>query len=516
VSSRTDAAAPFRRWLVPPLSAFVFLVHPILSFIRPAEQLQDPGTGWHLATGRYILTTRAIPHQDLFSFTAIGHAWIPYSWLFEVAGALLERLGGLPLFATACMLVVAFVPVLLYRRMVRMGAAIIPALLMTLLAYLILTSHALARPHIVTYLLFAFFLERMDDVHAGRRAARSLWVLPPLTVLWCNVHGGFMVGLMLAAIFAAVAGVRALLTHDPRERRETFTFIALLVAMGLATLVNPNGLGLHHDILRFLALKTGVYFDEWRSPDFQAANAPILLFEILALMTFLVAARARKPLAWVEVALLVFFLHEGLRALRQISLFAIVAAPIVAREISVPLDTRWPSFAARWRAIAAEQAALRSPLLYVPALTAVFVALVFAGVSRFPRTLDDLQLTRGAAAFIAGHKERFARPFNTENLGGSLIYRFWPDVRVFVDDRIDVYGDRFVADDYLTVLLAQQGWRDVLARYDVDAAVVTAATPCATLLRGSPEWELAFEDEQNLIFFRRVTGNAADMARRGS
>ncbi len=500
-TARGLPARALHRWLAPPLVAFVFLVHPFVTLLRPARQLQDPGTGWHLATGRYILATHSLPHREFFSFTSAGHPWVTYYWLFEAAGAVLERIGGLPLYGTVCMLIYAFIPVLLYRRMLRMGAALLPSLLVTFLAYFVLVSHALARPHVVTYLLFAVFLERMDDVHAGRRSWRSLWALPPLAALWCNMHGGFLAGLALAGIFAAVAAARAVVTGDGRERREAVVFAGLLLALVLATALNPNGFGLHEDTVHHLAMTTTGIFAEFRSPDFQAGGPPILCFEILVLGTLVVAARARAPLAWVERALVVFFLHEALHSVRHVNLFAIVAAPILARELSVPIAARWPAFAARWREIAREQAALRSPRLYLPALCAVFVALAVAGKTDFPRTLDDLQLSRGAAAFIAAHKARFARPFNTDNLGGSLIYAFWPDVRVFIDDRIYVYGDDFVAGAYLPVMTGQPRWQEILARYDVDSAIVAAATPCATLLRGAPGWELAFEDQQNVLFF---------------
>src|SRR5438094_2698501 len=81
--------SPLRRWLAPPFTAFVFGLHLVVVLARPGGLLQDPGTGWHLVTGRYILETGTIPACDLFSFTAAGHEWINYCWLFEVASAIL-------------------------------------------------------------------------------------------------------------------------------------------------------------------------------------------------------------------------------------------------------------------------------------------------------------------------------------------------------------------------------------------------------------------------------------------
>ena len=132
----------------------------------------------------------------------------------------------------------------------------------------------------------------------------------------------------------------------------------------------------------------------------------------------------------------------------------------------------------------------------------------------FPETLDDLQLTRGAAEFIARHEDRFRRPFNTDDLGGSLIYRFWPQVRVFVDDRVSIYGDDFMLHRYFPVAWAGRSWKKVLDKYRVTAAVVAADAQCTTLLRASPDWELAYQDKKNVIFLRRdVSGEPASAGR---
>jgi len=505
---RPAQPSPLRRWLAPPFTVFVFLIHPSLGLWRPGGLLQDPGTGWHLVTGRYILDTGSVPARDLFSYTAAGHPWIDQSWLFDATSALLVRLGGLPLFATVSALVYAFIPALVFRRALRIGAGLAPALGLTVLAYLVLCSHAIARPHIVTYVFFALVLERLDDFQTGRLPARALWWLPLLALVWANVHGGFLVGFALGGTFAGVAALRAVVLRDREERRRALVLAALLAAMGLATLVNPHGPRLYTAVREYLGLRSIRYFHEFQSPDFLGGSVPVLSFEALALMLLVVLGLGGRRLAWVEMTLLVFFLHQALHSVRHMNLFAIVAAPIIARELTPWLESRKPALRERWREIAREQAALRSPLVYFPAVCALFVALALAGVLRLPHTLDDLQLSRGAAEFIAAHRDRFGRSFNTDDLGGSLIYRFWPGLRVFVDDRNAVYGDDFMMGRYFRVFYGQRGWRKVLEKYGVTAAVVDLGAQCTALLRTAPDWQLVYEDRLNAIFLRRDASGA--------
>ena len=78
--------------------------------------------------------------------TIAGRPEVNFYWLFEALAALLVDLGGIPLFATVCTLLYGFIPVLLYQRMLRIGAGMLPAFVLTLTAYTVLLSHALARP----------------------------------------------------------------------------------------------------------------------------------------------------------------------------------------------------------------------------------------------------------------------------------------------------------------------------------------------------------------------------------
>jgi hypothetical protein len=495
-------ASRLRLWLAPPFTALLFLIHPFVALTKPAAVFQDPGIGWHVVTGRYILATGTIPHEDIFSFTAAGRPWISYFWLFQAGAAALEKIGGLPLFAAACVVVYALLPVLVFRRALRMGASLVPALAMAILAYLVLASHALARPHIFTYVFFALALEWLADVQDGRRGIPALAMLPLLFVFWCNLHSGFVAGLTLIGLFAGIAAVRGVLLGMREDRRLALVFAGALAVAAVATLVNPNGPQLHAQIFEQLGQAALRYQEEFQSPDFQPSHVSIFAFEVMMLLTIGVVAFTGRRLAWIEIVLLVFFMHEGLESIRHMNLFAIVAAPILARELSVPFAERFPRFATRSARIVGEQAALRAPLLYFPALAALFMALAGTGVLPFPSTLDGIQLTRGAAAHIAAHPEQFTRAFNTDDLGGPLIYRFWPELHVFVDDRTFLYGDDFLLKQYFVVLYGKKQWHDVLERFGLTSAIVNVDTVCATLFRTLPDWRVVYEDEKNAIFVR--------------
>jgi hypothetical protein len=490
-----------RRWLLPYLGTIIFLAHVVISLARPGDALKDPGVGWHLRAGQLILDARAVPRVDAFSFTAAGRPWIDYYWLWELVSAAVERVGGLPLVATVWMLAYACIPLVLYRNAIRSGSNPLAALLVLASAETALLSHAITRPHVVTYLFFAMLVGRLADVEAGRGDVRRVWWLPLLAAVWANAHGGFIAGLAAVAVMATAAGARSFVDGDPQARRGALVLGGLLVAMALATLATPYGVDLHRQAIEHLAQPSTGRFAEFRSPDFRAGGAAIGAFEAMVIALLVLAGTGYARASWGTLALVAGTLHMALTAARNVNLFVIVATPIVATALTRVLASRWPSVDARWQAIAAEQEASPGWQLYVGATAIVCMALATNGRLPFPTTLDGLQLSRGAAAHIRADPEPFARAFNTDGLGGTLIYDFWPRLRVFVDDRTPVYGERFMQ-EYFTVFDARVGWNEVLERHGVTAAIVATGTSIYPALLASPAWKVAFADAQTAIFVK--------------
>jgi hypothetical protein len=490
------------RWLAPDFGTFFVLLHVAAAIGRAGYELKDPGVGWHLVAGRLILEQGAIPATDPFSFTAEGRPWLNYYWGFQAVSAWLERTGGLPLVSATWTLVYALVPFTVYRWMVRSGASLLAIFLVLPVVELVLLSHAFARPHVVTYLCFALLVARLDDVRAGRRRAGALWWLPGMAVVWANMHGGFIVGLAVIALAGGGSALARLVRRDADAGRFAVVCAGLLVAMAAATCVNPYGLELHRQAFAHLSLPSTAYFVEFLSPNFRDGHAAVRAFEMLILALVGMTTLGWLQLAWAELAVVVGTLHAGLTAVRNMNLFAIVVAPMLARGLERPLVHWAPGAVARWRTIADEQERRGAWRVQVPLVAAGVLALTLGGRLPWLRTLDGLQLTAGAASFIEERPERFQRIFNTDTLGGSLIYRLWPHIKVFVDDRTPVYGEAFIMNDYFTVLYGRGGWEAVLDRWGITAAIVATGTRPASLLRAMPEWRVDYEDARSVIFTR--------------
>jgi hypothetical protein len=245
--------------------------------------LGDGDTGWHLRTGEWILAHGRVPDRDIFSFTRSGQPWFAWEWLWDVLFGWLHLHAGMAAVVLASSLVLALTFALLFRMARRSSDALV-ALALTLVAAAGSAGHWLARPHLFTMLFTVIFYSILERTSRESGVPRRLWLLPPLMVLWTNLHGGFFVGILLIAAYAAGQFAVLLRETGGDERRQALRrgrrYLLTAAGCGVATFVNPYGYRLHAHIFAYLA--DGFYrgnIMEFQSLNFQSGQARY--FEIL-------------------------------------------------------------------------------------------------------------------------------------------------------------------------------------------------------------------------------------------
>jgi len=91
--------------------------------------------------------------------------------------------------------------------------------------------------------------------------------------------------------------------------------------------------------------------------------------------------------------------------------------------------------------------------------------------------------------------------YNLYHWGGYLLWRLYPDQKVFIDGRADVYGDAFI-DQYLQVYQLREGWEEPLDIYSVNLAIIDRGSSLSTVLNERSDWERRYADEKAVIFIR--------------
>jgi hypothetical protein len=510
--------------VLPSLTDLAFLMPMVFLFTRmegAKTMLGDGDTGWHILTGQWILANGRVPHADIFSYTKPGQPWFAWEWLWDVCFAWLYQHGGLATVVAVSIVIISLTIALLFRLVRRHCENPFIAIAVTFLACAASSIHWLARPHLVTLLFTVILLMVLDRVREGQ--TRWLRALPWFFVLWTNLHGGFLVGLIILAGYAAGELARAVFMANSDERRGALQsatrFAATALACALATLVNPYTYHLHAHIYQYFSEPYHVqHIIEYQSISFHSPIAPyleaMLLLSVFAAAWFVVKRRDFVPLV-----LMGGWAHLALFAARNIPLFGIVAAPFVAQALYEMLGVLERAQVATWlrRAAAGFRRTAeefgetdRHWRLYpISALAAVVVALLIASPNATGKLKPEYDPERyPAKALSVLRADPGSKIFTDDEWGDYLLYHLYPGHKVFVDGRSDFYGQDF-EQKYSDVMGVQYDWEQFLSRYKVDTIVLSTKSALASTIKESSHWRTVYDDTVAIVF-RAVPERAAE------
>jgi hypothetical protein len=355
-------------------------------------------------------------------------------------------------------------------------------------------------------LLASIFVSVLGEYYRKGRT-RSIWLLIPLTILWVNLHAGFAMGLALIVLTIGSLLTDGLLLPDTSLKAQWSRVRALcLLLVGClgAVCLNPSGTRMYSYPFETLTSHAMMqYIQEWKSPDFHEP-----MFQALALLflaTFSALALSGKRARPGELLILVVTTLATLRSSRNVPFFALVAIPLLAEHSWQWVNNqpwgRW--FTKPERRETGSALSLKIVLnILLLLITPLTVIAIRVGNSVANQQATEVGLYPAAAVnFIATEKP--PQPiFNEYVWGGYLIWRLYPEYRVNMDGRADVYGDELV-EEFLAVHDGEPKWREALDRQGIRTVLVKPDVPLASLLREDSAWQKAFEDNTSIIFIRR-------------
>ena len=364
--------------------------------------------------------------------------------------------------------------------------------------------HWLARPHILTLTLTVIWYHILDAYQY--RNKNYLYLLPPLMLLWVNLHGGFIIGFLLLGIYVCGNAAEALFVRTTPKTQGKDKFTALTstsVVCVLFSVVNPHGF--YVLLFPFKTVSAQFLIDvisEYLSPNFHE----MLPFKYLLLLTIGCLAVSRRKVDFIELSLVLLFTYMALYSARHIPLFAIVIAPILLRHTDFMLQKADGKlvqlFKDRSTNLASTDAQLNG---YIWPAIAVLAVCILAEKETVRFNFDETRMPVAAVNFLKRENIK-GNMFNNDLFGGYIIYAASPQYKVFVDGRSDMYGsDRMK--EYMKVALVQPGWKEVLSRYDINFVLYNANSPLSLLLSDNTNWRLVYADKTANIFVRNVPEN---------
>ncbi|WP_158927232.1 hypothetical protein, partial [Acidisphaera sp. S103] len=428
--------------------------------------LRDADTLWHITTGDWILAHLAVPTVDTFSFTAAGRPWEAQEWLSEVIMALAYRMAGwdglMVLTAAVSGATVGIVAFYL-RRYMRIDVAVMFVLLTAACG----APSLLSRPHLIALPLLAFWTMSLVSARA-RGAAPSLLLLPVMAV-WANLHGGFLVGLVLAGALAVEAA------FDPacRPADSIRSWGLFLVGAVAATLITPHGIDGLLFPFRLMSMKSLYSIQEWKPIDLSHLTG----MTVAILVALYVGLTGSIRLPRFRVLLVTGLIFSTMQHVRNAQVFAVMAPLLIANG----LGPARPVVAREWM------------LGGIVGLIAVASLCVRIG---FPMERVD-EGSYATAALASVPDDLRAKPvLNDYGFGGLMIFS---GIKPFIDGRADLYGEKGM-ERYLSIIHANGAvLDDVLCRYHIAWTIFPPDTVVTALMDRTAGWHRFYSDKVAVI-----------------
>lgn len=455
---------------------------------------------WHLETGAWISQQHAIPKVDPFSFSAEGKVWISHEWLFGWISYMVYQIGGVAalIWAKTGLIAVLF----LLAAWAARARGSLPGMIFLVLttAYLVSRFRFTERPELISLPLALGFL--LCCIYSETRPGIVLLV-PGLELFWANVHGGTAIlgwGISAAFLIDSAWSLRSrgIPALELIKNKQLYLPLLSFVGVILASVANPHGFkALFYGLLRTKSPLDNKEFQSLPALMNQGMDSTIIPFIAFAVLLTLLLILRPKDTRIYEWILFVALLILSVRFFRFRNFFIFLAAPTLSMQLSrvkwvSRLHWRWPIAAGLILMLAAANMA-RGSYSY-----------------RFGMGVHDGIFPVDAAKFIQENKIT-GRMFNSYGAGGYLIWELWPEHKVFIDGREDVYLESGVLDDYARCFDARLAWQNIINKYGIDYAIVhypeqTPTSPESsldTLAFPRNEWGLVYFDDVVAIYIRR-------------
>jgi len=489
-NKKTSPTINWRGWI------FISLTL-VLAFLLTVRPPWDPDLGWHLRNGEDVLRFGA-PRGDLYSYTMAGYPWVSHEWLTDVLLYLSQHYLGL-LFLVVVFALIALAAYLLAARVSKVSweATILATFTAVLVAYPVVG----VRPQLLTLLGLAATLWILFRWRALPSNNLIYWLIP-LMLLWVNLHGGFVAGLILTGAF----GIGELTKVIVKRYRPRWNFSVLsiahiwqLVGVGLVsvavTLVNPYTWRVYEEFINTVfnqSVRSGIA--EWLPVNLGNSNGFNLLVYTVLLVVFVLISWRKMDAT--KIFLAVVFFAVAISSWRNVPLFSLVTLPLLADAIS---------------------ALLPEGIHYYTRSIWVLLALLI-GVGYFsydqyrsvvPPSLDATRLAAvsnypdGAVQYIKDN-HLAGKLFNEYNWGGYLVWQL-PEKKVFIDGRMAVWQTptQNLFKEYQSLSAEDDPTTGILDKYGVSLALIYNNRPLAQYFsRHADTWQKVYQDGLSVLFAR--------------
>jgi hypothetical protein len=509
-----------------------FILFFIFVFGLFSVEIRDSDFWWHLKTGEYIYQTWSLPDTDPFAYTSLTkdpvhpeskriqfilkQYWLAQLIFYGIYAAFSFQ--GIIFLRAMILTSVIF---LTYRAIRREGLGVSLSVALLIPGVILFSSNYTGeRPQLFSF-FFAFlvifllegFRQRATVLNNQLPVTKSvtnryLIPVPLVMLLWSNMHGGFIIGIIIISGYLFSESVKYFTkrfgTILPSGSLKVLSIVS--VSSVVASFINPNGFNVLSILLELQKSGYKETILEAMSPFTIGIDyVNVFLFFILLILSCIIILINLKKLDLTDMAIFSGLAVMGLSAVRFIPFFTPAAILMIARYgIRISKKMEWMK---RFNSVREK----------ADAAFAVFLSIVLIIASIQFELFKKSSIRRdkypeGSVRFLKDNRIS-GNMFNTYNWGGYLIWALYPEYKVFIDGRGLIEEVYF---QYMNILTANpqdfQGiplWKAYLRSYNIDFIITFSVdqftgtlVPLIPALLYDPEWHLVYMDNISLIFVK--------------
>lgn len=431
-----------------------------------------------LIVGEHIIEAKEFLYQDFLSYTPT-HIWYDHEWGASVVFYLFYKyLGAIGFVIFQALAFFGTAICIIKTQQIQKHAYPVSIAFMGL--FLILFAHlnpSLVRCHMFSFFFFSLFLYILEKTDKGI-SKNLIWILPPIIILWNNIHGGVVSGLGL--IFMYFTG--SLLSRKPWKK-----YLAVLLVSIPLLAINPYGV----EYINFLLsanTKNRKYITEWWSVFVQRHAVyyyPAFCTAIFAVLLTVINIIKSKKINITKTIVILVTAALGVIHVKLLPLAIIALASLCYNDI-IRLIGKCP----------------------FKILEKTAYILIFMAVLMIPKTSPSTP--RIAASKFPVLETEFIKMNNIKGnlltafgFGSYASYKLYPNNLIYMDGRYEeVYFDEEFNNlvDYES---DNPGGEKIYTYYPTDILMPEKVIPAYNSLKKSDMWDLIYEGPVSGVFIKK-------------
>jgi hypothetical protein len=477
----------------------------ILIVCRAIFMVADTDLWGHIRFGQDMLRLGAVPLQDPYSYLTENSKWINHEWLSEVIFALFYNAGGtLGLVALKSFFVIT-ISLLLWRSLLKSGfSSMASAALMIFVQLLLAITFPPLRPNLFTCLFFTLELIILT-IYSKKITTKQPFIillLPLLFLAWANVHGAFIMGLIILLVYWLSSTAQTIWSRDWQKLKQQNLIFFLIILLTVAvTLINPYG----YELLNYLMKTNGMtrtlfmkgpLVSEWL-PVFKVSPLYTVFYTFTAGFSIASIIFSRKPkylgliMTWFLLAGTTFLVY------RILPLFCIATVILIGPYLADCWNRLWSPF-------------VHKPHVYwifLSAMTIIlflFTAGLLTQLSGTPGQLQSVVPMPARVVCLLKQTKSKANVLVEFNWAEYFIWHLGPTMKVAIDPRCEtVYSDYCLYHLYSHFSKADTHWDDIVDQVPTELVLIGSNSKVAELMALKPAWIKVYADPISCIFAKK-------------